>query len=175
MNVQRHPFYREITDFSADLIPASMASFVSLFIKAETVRDVGLPIREFFIWTDDWEYTRRISRKYPCYVVGDSVAVHKSRTNLGADIASDDPSRLGRYRYLYRNDVYLYRREGIAGFLYETIRLSAHILRVLTKAKNRRRERISLIIRGTWAGIRFRPKIEYVETEHEDADIGAAG
>jgi len=29
----------------------------------EVVEKYGLPIKEFFIWTDDWEFTRRISRK----------------------------------------------------------------------------------------------------------------
>ena len=37
------------------------ATFVSLLISSDTVRKVGLPIKEFFIWGDDIEYTRRIA------------------------------------------------------------------------------------------------------------------
>ena len=162
MNVQRHSLTKNIRDFNAELIPATLASFVSLFIKAETVKEVGLPIKEFFIWTDDWEYTRRISMKYSCYVVPDSVVKHKSALNVGANIATDVPERLDRYLYLYRNDVYLYRREGLRGFFYEVVRLSGHIVRIIGKAKNHRMKRIGIVIKGTWRGLFFHPEIEFV-------------
>ena len=74
MNLQRKTMYRDIDGFGDGKgeIPAVMASFVSLFLRVETVRQFGLPIAEFFIWSDDWEYTRRISREKPCYVVPSS-------------------------------------------------------------------------------------------------------
>ena len=37
------------------------ATFVSLLIKSDSVKKVGLPIKEFFIWGDDFEYTLRLS------------------------------------------------------------------------------------------------------------------
>ena len=58
MNIQRETLTRKVKDFDHKLIPAVMASFVSLFLKAAVVKEVGLPIKDFFIWTDDWEYTR---------------------------------------------------------------------------------------------------------------------
>ena len=69
MNLQRQTMYRDIDGFDAAEVPAVMASFVSLFLRTEAVRQFGLPIAEFFIWSDDWEYTRRISRAKPCYVI----------------------------------------------------------------------------------------------------------
>lgn len=163
MNVQRHPMTQNITDFSKRIIPATMASFVSFFVKSNVVRELGLPIKEFFIWTDDWEYTRRISLKYACYVVTDSVVIHKSNSNIGANISNDSLDRLDRYRYLYRNDVYLYRREGLKGFGYEVIRLGLHTVRVLVKSKDNKAKRIKMIFEGTKAGISFHPEIEYVK------------
>lgn len=165
MNIQRKTLTKNITDFAAKLIPATLASFVSLFIPMKVIREVGLPIKEFFIWTDDWEYTRRISMKYPCYVVTDSVVIHKTKTNVGANIATDVPDRITRYRYLYRNDVYFYKREGIKGYGYEFVRLGDHILRVLFKAKNNKCKRLQMIFQGTAEGFRFRPSIEYVKVE----------
>lgn len=162
MNVQKKDIVRKVRDFTPQMIPVEMASFVSLFVPISVVREVGLPIKEFFIWTDDWEYTRRISRKYPCYLITSSVVTHKSVSNIGANIATDTAERLDRYNYLYRNDVYLYRREGLNGFLYEATRLSFHVLRVLLKAKNHKWKRVRCIIRGTKAGFRFHPEIEYV-------------
>ena len=111
MNIQRSTPYRDIKDFEAHLIPSAMASFVSLFLRRDTVCSYGLPLKEFFIWTDDWEYTRRISRHLPCYVCSESTVVHAMQRNTVVDITTDSEERLPRYRYAYRNDVYLYRRE----------------------------------------------------------------
>lgn len=163
MNIQRAKVTKPVKDFNKDIIPVAMASFVSLFIPMQVVYEVGLPIKEFFIWTDDWEYTRRISRRYPCYLVTSSVVTHKSISNIGANVATDSPDRLDRYTYLYRNDVYLYRREGFRGFVYETVRLTGHILRVLLKSENSKAKRLKLIAKGTIAGITFNPSVEFIK------------
>ena len=162
MNVQRDLRMNNLSDFSGDRIPAGAATFVSLLVPAAVVREVGLPIGEFFIWADDLEYTRRISRKYPCYVIPGSVTVHKCATNNGGNIATDAPERIGRYRYAYRNEVYLYRREGLRGALRLAARTPVHIWRVLTKSDSLRMKRIGVILGGTMRGFGFRPSIEYV-------------
>ena len=164
MNVQRAELTKNVSNFSKGQVqPVVMASFVSLLLRTDVVRELGLPIKEFFIWTDDWEFTRRISRKYPCYLVTDSVVMHKSKMNIKADISSDTPDRLDRFYYLYRNDVFLYRREGLRGFLYECGRLSIHCVRVVTKSKGHKLKRLGKIFSGTAAGFRFHPEIEYVK------------
>ena len=161
MNVQRKQLTRNVTDFSSTLVPVVMASFVSLFLPVSVVIREGLPIKEFFIWTDDWEYTRRISRKYPCFLVNNSTVVHKSKSNIGANIATESSDRLDRFYYLYRNDVYLYRREGWKGFCYEAVRLALHAVRVICKAPDHKRKRLGKIWKGTTAGFSFHPQIEY--------------
>ncbi|MGN0361317.1 MAG: glycosyltransferase family 2 protein [Bilifractor sp.] len=161
MNIQRETLAKNTSDFSRETVPVVMASFVSLFLPVSVVKKVGLPIKEFFIWTDDWEYTRRISRSYPCYLVNDSTVIHKSRSNIGANIATESSDRLDRFYYLYRNDVYLYRREGWRGFCYEAVRLTGHALRVLAKAPDQKKRRLRMIIKGTKAGLGFRPEIEF--------------
>ena len=121
------------------------------------MRKVGLPIKEFFIWADDLEYTRRISRQYPCFVVPGSVTVHKCATNNGGNISTDAPERIARYRLAYRNEVYVYRREGFRGFVRLLLRTPLHILRVLTKSKGQKGKRIRVIL-GGHAGISFLPR-----------------
>ena len=168
MNRQRKTLTKSIDQLTEPLQPVVMASFVSLFIPLRIVKELGLPIKEFFIWTDDWEYTRRISRKYPCYAVRDSVVIHKSKSNTGANIATEGESRLDRFDYLYRNDVYLYRREGFKGFCYEFVRLNSHCLRVIIKSPDHKIKRLKKIINGTKKGFKFRPQIEYInEGAHE--------
>ena len=167
MNLQRKTMTKDLRGFDRRLQPVVMASFVSLFLRREVILELGLPIKEFFIWTDDWEYTRRISRKYPCYAVADSTVVHLSKSNIGANIATESAERLDRFDYLYRNDVYLYRREGLRGFVYEAVRLSGHCLRVLLKAKDHKTERLRKIIGGTRKGLSFSPPIERISEEEK--------
>lgn len=161
MNRQRETMIRTVSDFNSEIVPVVMASFVSLFIPTKIVYELGLPIKEFFIWTDDWEYTRRISLKYPCYLCNSSVVIHKSKSNIGANISNDSVDRMNRYDYLYRNDVYLYRKEGFVGFIYELLRLNYHIFKILLKAQDNRLQRIGKIINGTLKGLFFNPKVEY--------------
>lgn len=162
MNIQRSDPYREIPGFGDAVVPAQMASFVSLFMRAETVRSFGLPIREFFIWTDDWEYTRRISRSLPCYAVPESIVVHAMKSNTVVNIATDSPDRLPRYRYFYRNDVYLYRREGLKGWLWLLAKDCWHSVQVLKSGGNCI-GKLKIIWSGFLEGIRFLPDIEYID------------
>ena len=69
----------------------------------------GLPIKEFFIWGDDVEYTRRIALREPSYLVEDSQVLHDTKNNVGSNIVYDD-ERIDRYRYAYRNEMYIARR-----------------------------------------------------------------
>lgn len=163
MNVQRQTLTKNVSDFESSIVEIKMASFVSLFVPVKIIKELGLPIKDFFIWTDDWEFTRRISRKYPCYLINKSIVVHKSASNIGANISTDTEDRLDRYNYLYRNDAYLYRHEGIRGFLYEVPRLCAHVVRVLKSDCSNKSKRISIIFKATINGLKFNPEIEYVE------------
>lgn len=162
MNTQRHPLTKNIIDFSPDIQPVTLASFVSLFVPARIIKELGLPIKDFFIWSDDWEFTRRISRKYPCYLIGKSVVTHKSKSNGVGNIALDSEEKISRYKLAYRNDVVFYRREGIKGYSYIFVRGLYHAFLVLTKAKSKKGERLRTILKGNLEGLRFHPKIEYI-------------
>lgn len=169
MNVQRHPLTRSIVDFAPELQPATLASFVSLFVPAAIIKELGLPIKDFFIWSDDWEFTRRISRAHPCYVVGKSVVTHASKSNGVGNIALDSEEKIARYKLAYRNDVVLYRREGLKGYAYIVVRGLYHTVLVLTKAKSKKLERWRTILQGNLEGFGFQPEIEYVDEGTEDS------
>ena len=64
------------------VIRACRATFVSLLFKRKTIERVGLPLKQYFIWGDDQEYTLRISRRIPSYFVTDSRVVHKTGMSL---------------------------------------------------------------------------------------------
>ena len=164
MNIQRYslsaPVEKEITE---DLTKIRIGSFVSMLIRAEAIRKAGLPIKEFFIWTDDWEYSLRLSKDSPGYLVKSSRVTHACANNIPANIWDDQPERFDRYRYRYRNDVYLYRKAGLHILPYAAARIAKHIVKVIFCAKSRKAERIGIILQGTARGFRFSPAIEYCD------------
>lgn len=147
------------------LVQAEQATFVSLFLRSQTVCRFGLPITEFFIWGDDLEFTRRIAVRggVPCFLAGQSQVVHATRNNEGSNIALDAPERIGRYFYAFRNEAYLYRQEGLKGRMYCFAKRGRDFLRIVKNGKPRL-PRFWVLVRGIWAGMRFNPKAELVFT-----------
>ena len=161
MNVQKTGLRKKLTDYTSPTVPIMMATFVSAFFPRARVMECGLPIKEFFIWSDDLEYTRRLSRRYPCYAVTGSRVLHDMHANDKVNIATDTAHRLPRYRYLYRNEVYVYRREGLRGWLYLVSRVALHVLKVLCGASDKR-AKIKVILSSFFDGLRFHPSVEFV-------------
>ena len=147
------------------LIRVDQATFVSMLIPATVIRKAGLPVKEFFIWGDDVEFSRRIAVRVglPCYLVGRSVTVHMMGVNSGSDIATDVPERIDRYRLAFRNENYLYRQEGWRGRVYYVRRLLANLKNILLKSRDHRMKRVWALVCGAAAGCVFRPKVEFVD------------
>ena len=162
MNKQKKSLSKKMKDFEANFQQIQLATFVSFFLKTETVRKYGLPIKEFFIWGDDLEYSRRISRNEKSYFISTSVVVHKSNNNIGSNIAMTDGD-LKRYSYAYRNECVLFRGEGVKGHCLFKIRLLLHGLRILKSNKKDKKNRIAIMRSAIKDGKKFRPGIEYVE------------
>ena len=162
MNKQKKTFATWLKDFETNYQKIAMASFVSMFVKSDTIKTFGLPIKDFFIWTDDWEFSRRISRHMDCYYISDSVVTHKCKENIGASIDVVDGERLDRFKYLYRNDCVLYRGEGLKGKLLFCVRIFLHKLRIWKSNKKDKKKRIQIINKAIKEGKKFYPKIEYV-------------
>ena len=164
MNVQRVSVHQKIREIEDELTPVVMATFVSFFLRRNTVEKFGLPLKEFFIWSDDLEYSRRISRELMCYVVRDSRVIHFMQSNEKVGIEKESIDRLWRYEYLYRNEVYLYRREGIKGWIYLLARMGLHSMRILQSDTKDKRRKLQIIWKSFAKGLRFNPRIEYVQT-----------
>lgn len=158
-------YYKGLQYLQNGIILIEQATFVSLFIPRETIVSVGLPIKEYFIWGDDIEYTRRIAVRHnlPSYLIGKSKVVHKMSNNEGSSIAKDDVHRIGRYNFAYRNDNSTYRREGFEGFCYYTGKCAINILRVILYAKDYKIKRLGIIVKNYFKGLFFNPSIEMVD------------
>ena len=165
MNKQKIPsnWFEKEPLLKYSLLSTYYATFVSFFIKSEVVKDVGLPIKEFFIWGDDVEYSNRISKKYNCYIVGKSQVLHDTKNNEGSNIARDEEERLNRYKFAYRNEMYIAKKNGTKAILRQIAKICLHIYRVLAKNKNGHRiKKWSIIIGGSIKGIFFNPKVEVI-------------
>lgn len=164
MNKQKikKPWYSKAKYLQHGLLPTYYATFVSFFIKRDVIKDVGLPIKDFFIWGDDVEYSDRISKKYDCYIVGKSIVVHETASNAGSNIAKDQKERIGRYKYAYRNEMYIAKKNGIKGICRQLCKIVLHIFRVIFKSKNSKLKKIWIILKNSFIGIFFNPKVEYI-------------
>lgn len=144
------------------LIEVLNATFVSVLTKKSTVMKVGLPLGQMKIWGDDTEYTTRLSRHSPSYFVSNSIVLHKTNHNLSNDsICNISSDRLWRYQCLYRNLIYIDRKyysnkRVVKAIIHNFI----DIYKCLSTKSNKTRK-ILCIIRGTWSGLFFNPKIHY--------------
>jgi GT2 family glycosyltransferase len=86
-------------------VPIRSASFVSLMCDAARVRERGLPVADYFLWNDDFEYSTRLIRGGTGLYCPASVVVHKTRV-FGATDA--DPGE--RFFYEVRNKVWMFSR-----------------------------------------------------------------
>ncbi len=166
MNIQKTGLNTKIEDYTSPLVPVIMATFVSCFFSRARVTEVGLPIKDFFIWSDDLEYTRRLSRLHPCYAVNGSHVLHAMASNAKVNIATDSVDRLPRYRYLYRNEVYVYRREGLRGWVYLLSRIAFHLAKVLCSSTDKW-AKSKVILSSFFTGLRFHPPIEHLDNTKE--------
>jgi GT2 family glycosyltransferase len=142
------------------------ATFVGLMVRAQAVRDVGLPDADFFIRCDDNEYVLRLSNWGPVYLVWDSHVVHHDAsqskqlpTTLWARFWGERPvENYWRRYYLLRNQLLIVRKHaenrrqrwgGIAVGLYHFLRSVAAVLCL----DNNKWLRITVLARAFWHGI----------------------
>src|SRR5208283_3097145 len=119
-----------------ELLRVSYASFVSILINGKAVGKVGLPIKEFFIYCDDVEFTKRItSSGFSACLVEASKVEHRTPENRGVtldnmDVKSGD---LTKWKYFVRNVVAVQSR-GKYGLVREIAWLGYLLIRLIGNA-----------------------------------------
>ncbi|MBR3306284.1 MAG: glycosyltransferase [Lachnospiraceae bacterium] len=163
-NRQKKSLFTFVTDRELKkkkAVRVKMVSFASMLIRASVVRDVGLPKVEYFIWTDDYEYSGRVSRRYPVYVIPQSVVLHEMKRNRKHDLATEQGERIHRYKYLFRNDVDCYRDYGIAGWSYILLKDIGTSVRILMFSGADAGHRLRVVWSSFKKGLHFRPEVRY--------------
>jgi GT2 family glycosyltransferase len=140
------------------MVRIKFATFCSDLIPRSTVQRFGFPRADFFYGGEDIDYTIRVTRERPCYLVGRSVATHL-RTVSGKFhiLAETDAARIPLYYYYYRNQLFL--RRAYLG-RYALARFTALALYDALRAAGRGsigRQMSATMLRGLAAGFFFRP------------------
>lgn len=140
-------------------IVSETSSFVSILIARRAVEKVGLPLKEMFIWSDDSEYTYRVSEHFRNYHVLDSIAVHKTAHNKHGTLSTALPSEHFKLKHGLRNEVYARRKERS----HPAIRLLHLVLHMARQTTMLLRQRAPLdLMLSLWSGLFFSPRIERV-------------
>lgn len=140
---------------AAGCLPIRSASFVSILIDAATCRQRGLPIADYFLWNDDFEYTTRILRGNPGLLCPASVVIHKTSTFGSTDT---DPGE--RFFFEVRNKLWTLRSSAPLA-THERLLYGGATLRRWARTfarSSRRRELRASLVAGLAAGMRTRPR-----------------
>lgn len=104
-----------------DAVEITHCSFVGPLFPRSTIDKIGLPIHDFFIHYDDYEYVQRARRVGPTLLVMDAKIAHKEARNnnryelrafLGSTAQRPKYDNLWLAYYGYRNITWLTKRGG---------------------------------------------------------------
>jgi GT2 family glycosyltransferase len=134
------------------------STFCSILIPRSTIERFGFPSADFFYGGEDIDYTLRVTREVPGYLVGRSVVTHLRVVSGKFHIlAETDPSRIPLYYYYYRNQLYLRRaflgRYALARFIGSGL---YDMLRAVRRGRIGRKMSATML-RGLVAGFFFHP------------------
>lgn len=148
-----YPIWMKYLDKS--IVEVKAATFVSVLIKYEAVKQVGLPWRQFFIWGDDIEYTSRLNKYYgPGYSIGKSIVIHKRIGAKNLSIIDEDSiNRIKMYKYLYRNNIFVNSYEKPIKQLKLMVRQFIDIIKIMVKSKKYKLKKASIVLCATLNGI----------------------
>ncbi|PQJ34781.1 hypothetical protein BSZ35_09375 [Salinibacter sp. 10B] len=158
--------YDRVSGTGSGVEKIGYATFVGLMVRAQAVRDVGLPEADFFIRSDDNEYVLRLSNWGHVYLVRDSRIVHHDAseskdipTSLWARFWGERPidSYWRRY-YLLRNELLIVRkhaqtrRQRWRGYVVGLYRFLRSVVAVLC-LDDHKWLRVTVLARAFWHGI----------------------
>jgi rhamnopyranosyl-N-acetylglucosaminyl-diphospho-decaprenol beta-1,3/1,4-galactofuranosyltransferase len=140
---------------AAGAVPVRSSSFVSMLVDGRAVRYHGLPVADYFIWNDDFEFSARLLRHGTGLYVPSSVVEHRTRT-FGATDA--DPGE--RFFYEVRNKVWMLTRSPSLSPGERILYLGASLRRWgRTVARSQDRDLLRTVgLRGLRRGLLTRPR-----------------
>jgi GT2 family glycosyltransferase len=147
---------------SYQMLKVRTAPFVSVLLSTNIIYKYGLPLKEFFIWGDDTEYTIRISNHQESYIACKSIVKHKRKIQH-VDLPNSfkiesDNNRIKNFFYLFRNGAWLLKSESFDRRLKNYLALVKISLKLVSKMQLKK---AIIPLKALFASFRFSPKIEY--------------
>jgi len=131
------------------------ASFVGLLVSRKAIKEVGLPIAEFFIYNDDVEYSLRIREKGIILTVPSSRIIHLQNWEDSKKSQLRQSALSWKDYYAIRNSFYVRLKYGKPGPKYYANVLLLTVFSILTILifRRSRYESIKVVVRGTLDGL----------------------
>lgn len=137
-------------------VNVNSCSFVSVLISREVVMKIGLPYKEFFIWCDDLEYTRRIIKNgFRGIFCNESVVEHKTSVNYNTNIKDCSFNEFWKIKYGFRNRTFMHRNFKEYDLL--VLNFGRNCIRALSR-KDYRVRAIYIVFISFFKGLFFNPK-----------------
>lgn len=127
------------------------ASFVSVLLDARRVEECGLPVADYFLWNDDFEYTSRLLRGRIGLYVPASRVLHLTRVFGSSDADPGD-----RFFNEVRNKLWVFTRSRALGPVEWALYAGSTLTRwgrLLARSPERARL-LGHLVRGIRAGLR---------------------
>jgi dTDP-4-dehydrorhamnose reductase len=156
------------------LLPIRRASVNAMLFARETFTKHGLPLAEMFIWGEDTEFTLRVSRETPGYLVGPAKIVHVRDLPGKLDIRTEaNPGRVAYHRYLKRNRIYIMRQNARPLSLLRQLFREAGI--ALELALQGRFDRAWIVLSGVTEGLFFAPRRQSADAPFDFTGVRTFG
>ena len=133
-------------------------SFVSAFLRTSRVLGEGLPIADYFLWNDDFEYSARLLHGARGLYVPDSIVTHKTKQANSSDTDPGD-----RFIYEVRNKAWVFTRSRSLRF-WERIAYTGATLRRWARTFRGAEDPRTLgscLVSGVSAGVAGAPRRNY--------------
>ncbi len=144
-------------------IYAKSCSFTSVLLSKEAVKKCGLPIKDFFIYLDDSEYTARITnQEFDGLFVINSTCLHKTEENNYFNASNLSQNTIEKYRCHYRNYFFFlntYYNGKAYLILYMFIKI--WLGNIMDAIKYKKYIWLPFIFYWFFKGIFFKPSIEF--------------
>ncbi|WP_462380545.1 glycosyltransferase family 2 protein [Pseudomonas sp. Marseille-QA0892] len=152
------------------LVPVARATFVSILVPRASLTEYGVPMAGMFIWGEDSEYTMRISRKSPGFLVGASKVQHlRQKSGTLSILTEENPARIRYHRYHVRNQIYVLRKYGrkakVCTFIWGKLKLFGRL------ALRGQFGKASVVMHGLVSSIGFNPAIDAADAPIETLGI----
>ncbi len=159
LNISNYKHWQK--DLDKGIVYLESCTFVSVLFSAELIKKVGLPIKDYFIWGDDTEYTKRITLKFKLLgiIVGKSRVVHdRSFSSSPSIVTEKNMTRLKMHFYMIRNKIHIMKLYYKHPWLKICAYIAFSALTILLTS-DKKLKRLLLLFKAFISGLKFNPKI----------------